>query len=263
MQIQAEQINVSLGGKQIVKELSLIAKEHAFTALLGPNGSGKSTFLKTVYRVLKADSGTIYLGKDSLACIPARKAAQKMAVVSQFHSVNFDYSVEEMVKMGRAPHLGWMKAETPADLEITHQSLELVGMRHDSKRRFSTLSGGEKQRVLLARALAQQPQVLILDEPTNHLDIRYQLEMLSSIRSLGITVLAALHDLSLAAQYCDYLFLLKDGRVHCHGTAREVITPTHIQEVYQVSCDVFDSPIDGRLMIQYHDTPAQDILSFK
>ena len=252
MEIRAEKVSVSLSGKEIVHEVSLKAQQYAFTALLGPNGSGKSTFLKTVYRVLNADSGAIYLGGEPLASLSPRAAAQNMAVVSQFNNINFDYTVEEIVMMGRSPHLGFLQTEGSADHEITAQSLALVGMQQDAKRHFATLSGGEKQRVLLARALAQKPKVLILDEPTNHLDIRYQLEILSTIRGLGVTVLAALHDLSLAAQYCDYLFMLKDGSIRYQGTPREVITPAHVEDIYHIGCDVFDSPIDGQLMIQYH-----------
>lgn len=252
MEINSEKVSVSLGGKEIVHEISLKAQQHAFTALLGPNGSGKSTFLKTVYRVLHADSGTIYLGGEPLNSLSPRAVAQRMAVVSQFNNISFDYSVEEVVMMGRSPHLGFMQGERRSDYETVEHSLELVGMLKDAKRRFATLSGGEKQRVLLARALTQQPKVLILDEPTNHLDIRYQLEILSVIRGLGITVLAALHDLGLAAQYCDYIFMLKDGTVRYQGTPREVITPAHVRDIYRVSCDIFDSPIDGKLMIQYH-----------
>ena len=222
------------------------------TAILGPNGSGKSTFLKAVYRIQPISAGAVYLDGREIDKIPRRRMAQEVSVVSQFNQIQFEYSVYDVVLMGRTPHLGLMQRESPQDHRLAEEALRTVGMYEYKDQNFQTLSGGEKQRVILARALTQQPKLLILDEPTNHLDIRYQLEILSIIRNLGISVLTALHDLNLALQFCDYIYLVKDGEIYCHGEPSQVLTPDNIKQVYGIGCDIFPSPINGQRMIQYH-----------
>lgn len=252
MNLETKDIAVSISGKEIISGITARVDDKAFTALLGPNGCGKSTFLKTVYRVLKADCGSIFLDGKDMSEIHSRTIARQLSVVGQFNQITFDYSVMEMVLMGRTPHLSFLESEHKSDYDIARESLDMVGMSEYRNRKFQSLSGGEKQRVILARALTQKPEMIILDEPTNHLDIRYQLEILTTIKSLGIGVLAALHDLTLAAQYCDYLYMMKAGTIYCHGRPEEVITPERVTEVYHVGCHIFKSPIDGQLMIQYH-----------
>lgn len=260
MKLETKDIAVSIFGENIVKGMSLKVDDHSFTALIGPNGCGKSTFLKTVYRVLKADRGTVYLDGKDMNHINAKKVAQNISVVSQFNHITFDYSVIEIVLMGRTPHLSFLENEHKNDYKIAKESLELVGMTEYTNRRFQSLSGGEKQRVILARALTQKPNLIILDEPINHLDIRYQLELLGAIKSLGIGVLAALHDLSLAAKYCDYIYMMKQGNILYEGTPAQVLTVEHIRDVYHVNCDIFKSPIDEQIMIQYHANISGDCI---
>ena len=251
MELAAKKVSVGIGGKEIVKEASIRVKQGEIVGLFGPNGSGKSTLLKSIYRVLKPSGGEIFLDDVELKKMPHRETAKKMAVVTQFTTLNFDFTVEEMVLMGRSPHKKPFDRDTPEDFQIVRECLKKVGMEAFSKRKFSTLSGGEKQRILLARALAQQTETLILDEPTNHLDIKYQLQTLDIIKRLGKGVLMALHDLNLAFRYCDYVFILKNGIVVADGTPEKVITEELVRTVYEVENQIFINPISGCPMVTF------------
>lgn len=243
MEIQAEGVCIQLGGKTIVEDIALQAKKGQFIGVIGPNGSGKSTFLKAVYRVLKPDSGWITLNGVCHNTLSHRETAQKMAVLTQHNYYNFDFTVLEVVLMGRTPHKKTFERDNEIDYAIVNEALEKVEMLAFKERIFSTLSGGEQQRILLARALAQQTDSLILDEPTNHLDIKHQLQIITLAKKLGVTVIAALHDLNIAAAYSDYLYVLKDGCVVAKGEPERVLTPSLIHEVYDVRAKV--TPSDG------------------
>lgn len=251
MDLKVENLEVKIATSNIVKGISLHAKEHHFIGLLGPNGSGKSTLLKSIYQVLKPHAGTIYLGGKNIEQYSKKEVAQNMAVVSQFHALHFEFKVFEIVLMGRSPHKGMLERDQKRDYEITMKALEQVGMSDYAERNFSTLSGGEKQRIFLARALAQEPKVLILDEPTNHLDIKYQIQILSIVKNLNICVISALHDLSLASAYCDEIYLLKQGEVVASGTPKQVITSERIKQIYDVDAEISIHPKTGQLSIQY------------
>lgn len=251
MEIAAKNVSVGIGGKEIVKKASIRVKQGEIVGLFGPNGSGKSTLLKSIYRVLKPSAGEIFLSGVELKKMPHRETAKNMAVVTQFTTLNFDFTVEEMVLMGRSPHKKPFDRDTPEDFQIVRECLKKVDMETFSKRKFSTLSGGEKQRILLARALAQQTELLILDEPTNHLDIKYQLQTLDIIKNLGKGVLMALHDLNLAFRYCDYVFILKNGTVVADGTPEKVITEELVRTVYEVENHIFINPISGHPMVTF------------
>ena len=161
-----------------------------------------------------------------------------MAVVSQHNYYNFDFTVKEVVSMGRSPHKKNLERDNIEDFEIVKESLQKVGMSEFSNRSFSTLSGGEQQRVILARALAQKTPCLILDEPTNHLDIKYQLSLLNIVKSLDLTVISAIHDLNIAAMYCDRLFVMKDGQIVASGTPQDILTKELIKEIYEIDVDI-------------------------
>lgn len=252
MNLALKNITVKVANQSIIHDVSIEVEQGKFVGLIGPNGSGKSTLLRTAYRVIKPDRGVVILGNESLQNLRLIDSAKKIGVVGQFNTVNFDFSVFEMVMMGRTPHKSLLGADNQKDYDIAIAALKKVGMEKCSQRSFATLSGGEKQRVLLARALAQQPQILILDEPTNHLDIKYQLELLSIVKHLGIGVLAALHDLSLAAMYCDKLYVLKDGEVIASGVPKELLTPELVRDVYEIECDIKENPDTGYLAITYY-----------
>lgn len=258
MNLNVQNVSWDVEAQRIIHDISLNVQSNEFVGLLGPNGSGKSTLLRCIYRSLKPSTGIIHLNERDLLTVPAKEAAQKMAVVLQESPIQFDFTVREMVMMGRTPHKKLLDADTSEDWQLVENALIQVNMLSFADRSFSTLSGGEKQRVLIARALAQQAQFLVLDEPTNHLDIRYQLEILDLVSSLGVTTLAALHDLNLAAIYCDRLYVLKAGEVVAEGTPSDILTSELIAEVYGVSAEVALHPLTGKLNITYLPASLQE-----
>ncbi len=252
MDLKIEDLKVELAKKEIVKGISLMAEKKSFVGLLGPNGSGKSTLLRAVYQAIKPSHGTVLMDGIPMGTLSPKKISKKMAVVGQFNHIDFDFKVIEIALMGRTPHKNMLEMETKEDYFMAEDALKKVGMEHYADRSFASLSGGEKQRIVLARALAQSPEILILDEPTNHLDIKYQLQILSVIKGLNICVLSALHDLSLASQYCDSIYILKDGLIAGHGKPEEIITPEMVYEVYGVKCDISRNPRTNMLSVSYY-----------
>ena len=251
MNLSARDVSVTLSRREIVKQVSLEVRENRFVGLLGPNGSGKTTLLKSIYRVLKPSAGLVTLDDVDIQKLAYRDTARRMGVISQFTVMNFDFTVEEVVLMGRAPHKTAFSKDTEADYRIAEDALRRVDMLDFRDRSFNTLSGGEKQRILLARTLAQQVELLILDAPTNHLDIKYQIQIMDVVKGLGVGVLAALHDLNLTLLYCDDVYVLKDGRIVAHGRTEDVITEQLIREVYEVECSVQRHPKNGRLYVTF------------
>ena len=245
MSLRIEALSVDIAGRRIVSDISLAAADGQFTALLGPNGSGKSTILKALYRVHRPAAGRVLLDGADLLALPARDAARRVAVVAQETVSEFDFTVREMVMIGRTPHKRAFDGDTEADHAAAEQAIERSGCAHLAQRSFNTLSGGEKQLVLIARALAQGADHLILDEPTNHLDIRHQVQILELIAGLGVTILAALHDLSLAALFCQQAYLLSEGRVILGGAPASVLTPQAILRAYGADVLVIDHPDSG------------------
>ena len=249
MNICATDIKMEIGNNQILKGVSIDSKSREFIGIIGPNGSGKSTLLKCIYRTLKPNNGCIMLGRQDISKMSVKESAKKLAVVAQHNYYNFDFSVGEVVLMGRSPHKKSLEPDNSEDYDIVNESLEKVGMLGFKNRSFSTLSGGEQQRVILARALAQQTPCLILDEPTNHLDIKYQLSLLNIVKSLNLTVISAIHDLNIASMYCDRLFVMKNGRIVGMGTPREVLTKEFIKEIYDIDVEiVYDSKGDMHIL---------------
>ena len=251
MRLECREIEITLSNNEIVKDASLHVQDGQFVGLLGPNGCGKSTLLRAIYRALSPNSGVITLGDMDVRRTPSKVIAKYMGVVSQFNNVNFDISVRQMVLAGRIPHQKLLERDTAEDFEIVRRALAAVEMTSFADRSYATLSGGEKQRVILARAIAQEPSFMVLDEPTNHLDIKYQLSILSTVKGLGIGVLAALHDLNLAALYCDYIYMMQQGRIVTQGTPEEVLTVENISDVYEVPCSVTVHPERGTMQISY------------
>lgn len=252
MDLKIEDLKIELSKKEIVKGISLTAEKKSFVGLLGPNGSGKSTLLRAVYQAIKPSHGTVFMDGTPMDTLSPKKISKKMAVVAQFNQIDFDFKVIEIVLMGRTPHKNMLEMETKEDYRMAEDALKKVGMEEYADRSFASLSGGEKQRIILARALAQSPEILILDEPTNHLDIKYQLQILNVIKGLNICVLSALHDLSLASQYCDSIYILKDGRIEGHGKPEEIITPEMVFQVYGVKCDISKNPRTNMLSVSYY-----------
>ena len=236
-----------------LRDVSLSVGRGSLTGLLGPNGCGKTTVLKLIAGVLRPRQGTVTLEGRSIAAIPRRQRARRIAVVPQETHPAFDYSVLEMVLMGRHPHLGTMQLEGPDDLRIAGDAMEATGTAHLAARPYMTLSGGEKQRVVIAGALTQQPDVLLLDEPTASLDLAFQLDVAALLarlnRERGVTMVLATHDLNLAASLCDALVLIRDGRVLAQGATRDVLTAGMVRQLYGVEADVRVDGASGQMTV--------------
>ena len=253
--VHAAGVSVEIEGATIIEGCDLVVEPGEVLGLVGPNGSGKSTLLRAVYRALRPVSGAVTLDGENVWGLGARASARRTAVVAQEHSSEFDFSVAEVVMMGRGPHKGLLDRDGPVDHVIVAESLARVGAEHLAGRVFATLSGGEKQRALVARALAQRSQLLVLDEPTNHLDVRAQLDLLELVRALGLTTIAALHDLNLAAAYCDRLAVLDRGRIVAGGVPTDVLTPALMADVFGVAAHLDRHPATGRLHL--HIAPLE------
>ena len=257
MKLEAKDIEAVLGGNPILRGVSLEVDHNDFVGIIGPNGSGKSTLLKCIYRVLKPQAGIVRLDDTDIRELSYKKSAQTIAVLAQHNYYNFEFSVQDVVLMGRSPHKRTMERDNAQDYAIVARALETVGMSDMAKRSFSTLSGGEQQRVILARALAQQTPCLILDEPTNHLDIKYQLQLLDIVKGLHKTVISAIHDLNIAAMYCTWLVVMKDGQIVTQGTPRQILTPELIRQVYEVEARV-STDERGILRILYYPKTQEE-----
>lgn len=250
MEILTKAVKMCFGPKEILKGIDFDLKHKEFVGIIGPNGSGKSTFLKCVYRIQKPTSGDIYFDGKHLDELSYRESALKLAVVAQHNFYSFDFNVLEVVLMGRSPHKKILERDNLKDFEIAREALKTVGMEGFEKRSFGTLSGGEQQRVILARALTQQTECLVLDEPTNHLDIKYQLQIMDIVKGLNLTVVAAIHDLNIAAMYCDRLIAIRDGQVVGMGTPKELLTEEFIYDMYEVRSRVSEDE-EGHVHIRY------------
>ncbi|MFF4532749.1 ABC transporter ATP-binding protein [Streptomyces sp. NPDC001407] len=256
MRVDIEDLSVEIAGARLVEDIALRAESGHFVGLVGPNGSGKSTLLRCVYRALRPATGTVRLDGDDLHALTSREGARRLAALPQESASEFDFTVAEIVAMGRLPHQGAAARATAEDGAVCAAALERVGAGHLAARAFPTLSGGEKQRVLIARALAQQPKVLVLDEPTNHLDIAQQLEVLSLVRGAGLTVLAALHDLNLAATHCDALYVIAGGRIVASGPPDTVLTAELLADVFGVRAHRVPHPESGATRLLFDRLPT-------
>lgn len=242
MRVEFENVTVALAGRTVLREVTASIASGTVVGLVGPNGSGKSSLLRTLYRAVTPRHGTVRVDGTPVHRWSARQTARTVAVMLQDSPVEFDLSVAETVLLGRAPHHASFGADTADDLRVVDEAMYRAEVGDLADRMVATLSGGQRQRVMLARALAQQAPVLVLDEPSNHLDISHQHELMSTVSNLGCTVIAALHDLNLAAQYCDRIVVLAEGRVMAAGRPSEVLVPELIRSVFGVDARVFGPP---------------------
>lgn len=237
----------------VLDRVSIEVRSGELVGILGPNGSGKTTLLKLMAGTLRPSPGSVELNGRRLSGWSRREAARRIAYVPQETHAAFDFTVLDIVLMGRFPHLGPFALEGPSDLAIARQALEATGTARFEARAFSTLSGGEKQRVVIASALAQAADLMLLDEPTASLDLAYQLEVASLLRRLnrerGTTMAICTHDLNLAAALCDEVVLIKQGRVLAQGTTHETLTAANIRTTYGVDADVRFHPQAGHLAV--------------
>ena len=255
--LQAADVTFGYDDKPVVSGVSLDVAADGFVGIIGPNGSGKTTLLRLLAGTRMPDTGRVLLDGVSLRTLPRAEIARRMAVVPQETHLAFEYSVLEVVLMGRYPHLGAFAIEGPDDIAIARESLAATGTQDLEQRAFSTLSGGEKQRVIIAAALAQissgQRAVLLLDEPTAALDLKYQLGVASLLRSLhaahNLAVVVSTHDLNFAAGLCHTLVMLRNGQVLAAGPVDDVLTPARIRELYDVEAEVARHPRTGHLTV--------------
>ncbi|WP_405145904.1 ABC transporter ATP-binding protein [Sphaerisporangium sp. NBC_01403] len=243
--LRAEGVGVVIGGRALVEDVSLEVATGEVVALVGPNGAGKSTLLRTFYRALRPTSGRVLLDGDDVWQLTGRQLARRLAAVLQEAPGEFELTVYDVVAMGRSPYKRAFQGDDAADLRIVTDALAALDVAGLAQAPFDRLSGGEKQRVLIARALAQQTGTMVLDEPTNHLDLRHQLDALHLVRRLGVTAIVALHDLNLAAAFCDRICVLDAGRLVAAGPPTEVLTADLLTEVYQVDAEVNVHPRTG------------------
>lgn len=249
--IVVNNLNYRVNDKNILQSVSIKVKDGQFVGILGPNGSGKTTLLKHIYRVLPVNSNVIFVNGIDITEISIRQSSKFMTVMRQENTSVFDYTNLEMVLMGRSPHKKIYETANCKDLDIALSSLKYVGMFDYKDRLFNTLSGGEKQRVLMARSLAQETDIFILDEPTNHLDVYYQWNLMKLIKRLNKTVLAVFHDLSIALEYCDYIYVLNDGKNIIEGEAVEVLSKEILRDVFRVDGEIITTSNSNKRVVIY------------
>ena len=246
-------LSVAYGDKKVLEEISFNVQPGEILALIGPNGAGKTTLIRTVSGTLPISMGQVVVSGQNLAHLKVAERAKVLAVVPQARQMGGAYTVEQAVMMGRTAYMGWLGRESERDFEAVSLALKQTQLEDFAHRQVAQLSGGEQQRVLLARALAQSTPVLLLDEPTNHLDLQHQASLLSLVKQLtreeNLAVLMAIHDLNLVSLFADKVALLVDGELRKFGTPQEVLQAAHISEAYQTQVDVVAHPLTGAPLI--------------
>lgn len=248
--VKLEHVGFRYTEKWVLDDVSLEAEEGEFIGILGPNGSGKTTLINVIDGIIMPQKGKIWINGISSSELRRQDLAKMMAVVPQESPMIFPFTVQEVVLMGRSPHLGKWRFEGETDFKIARQAMEMTDTFSLMARSMNALSTGERQRVLIARALAQQPRTMLLDEPTAFLDIKHQISFFDLIKGLNksqnLTVIGVSHDINLASLYCDMIILLRDGHIHCMGSPEEVIRESNIREVYETDVTVDRNPVTGK-----------------
>ena len=238
--IEINNLSYRIQEKQILDHINLTIQEKQFIGILGPNGSGKTSLLKHIYRTIPVERGKAFISGRDINDLTFRESSKLLTVMKQENQIDFDYSIIEMVMMGRAPHRKFYENDTNEDLKKVKEALEYVGLSDRMYSSFKNLSGGEKQRVLLARSIAQDVDIFLLDEPTNNLDMYYQWSLIKLIKDLSKTIIAILHEMNLSFRFCDYIYVLDDGKVHSHGAPEEVINVDMLREVMHIDAEIIE-----------------------
>lgn len=237
--LSVKNVSFAIEGHPLLTDVSLDIPKGSFVGVIGPNGSGKTTLLKTVYRVHKASRGSVWLSGQEMSRMTNRQIARKMAVVAQETPVDFDFSVMEIMMIGRYSRQSLLTTDVSRDIRACEEALEALGMPELRDRSFLSLSGGEKQKVLIAGAFAREPELIVLDEPTNHLDVGYQFLILDILKQRkDVTVFTSMHDMNMAMQYCDHIIALREGKVYASGTPREVLTRENLRTLFRVNAHI-------------------------
>lgn len=245
-QIEIDNVSCGYTQREVLKQVSLCVAAGKVLVLLGPNGSGKTTLLRALFNLVVVNEGAVLIEGQAINRLSRKQIAQKLALSPQMEAPQWPMTVEETVQLGRSSHRGWVQPFQVEDAEIVETAIQQTGLAELSQRRITELSGGEWRRTLIARALAQQTNVLCLDEPTTGLDLKYQVEILTLIRNLAherdLTVILTLHDLNLASSFADQIVLLSEGHVAASGTGEEVLTEERLSDVYQTKVKVLPHP---------------------
>ncbi len=251
--LKFNELSFSYADDEVLRQINLNLRAGEWMGVIGPNGSGKSTLIKLMGGLLKSSDDSILFRAKDIQSYSRAELAREIAWIPQETSTPFSFSAYEMVMMGRHPYLKAFRFESGEDHAICDRAMEITSTTEFKTRKFSELSGGEKQRILIASAIVQSPEIMLLDEPTASLDLKYQIQVLDILKSLnrerGITMVLAMHDLNLAAKYCHRLVLLKEGRIVCDGTPADVLQKDIIEDVYEVKVQILKSPMDGSLLI--------------
>ncbi len=248
--IKSECLSGGYGEKIVISDISFEVKTGDFLGIIGPNGSGKSTLLRLMSKIITPQKGKVVFENTDLKEMSLKNLSRRIAFVPQDTIVNFSYTSKEIVLLGRIPHLKRLQHERKLDYEIADKALELTGSSYLKNRYINELSAGERQRIFISRALAQEPSLILLDEPTSHLDIGHQIQLLDLLKKLNkennLTIIIVLHDLNLASEYCDSLLLLDKGRIYKQGSPVDVLTYQNIEKVYQTLVVVKENPISSK-----------------
>lgn len=245
--IVVRNLDWSYGQEKILDNINIKFEEGKFYSIIGPNGSGKTTLIKNISKLLEIKKESVFVNKCDLTKLSSKEFAKKISCVPQNTNIDFEFSVIDIVLMGRAPYLRRFQSESKDDLEIVKRAMEITNTWYLKDKRINEISGGERQRVIIARAIAQNTRIILLDEPISHLDIHHQVELLDTIRKLNeennITVIAILHDLNMAAEYSDELILLSKGKIVAKGIPKEVLTKENIKQVYNIEINLIKNPV--------------------
>ncbi|MBE6063921.1 ABC transporter ATP-binding protein [Clostridium cochlearium] len=241
-------LNFSYNEKHILKNINISFERNKFYSILGPNGSGKTTLLKNILKALPTTDKTIYIDAFDINNYKNKDLAKKMSSVPQNTNLEFDFTSFDVVLMGRSPHLKRFERESNKDYEIVREAMEITNTWHLKDKYINQLSGGERQKIIIARALAQESSIILLDEPISNLDIQNQIEIMDTLKFLNrdVTIISVLHDLNLAAQYSDYILLLKNGEIFFKGTPEKVLSVNNLKYVYDVNTYIIKNPVTGK-----------------
>lgn len=240
--LEVEDLKFGYGKKLVLDEVSFNVKKGEFISIIGPNGSGKSTLLKTLNNIYNPWKGKIIIKGRSIKELKKKELARVMALVLQDNNIDYEFTVEEIILMGRHPHKGRFEKENKNDYKIIEESLEMTNTTYLRNRIITEISGGEKQRVMIAKALAQRPEIILLDEPTSHLDINHQIEILKLLKDLnkekGTTIILVIHDINLGIRYSDKVIMLNEGKIIDIGNPEDVITKENIELSYNIKVEI-------------------------
>jgi len=239
--------------EEVLSNINITIEKGKFYTILGPNGSGKTTLLKLISKGLNVSKNHVFIDGEDLNTISSKQLAKKIAMVPQSTEIEFDFSVEDIVLMGRTPHIKRFSSESEKDFEMAREAMEMTNTLILKDKKINELSGGERQRVIVARAICQDTNIILLDEPISHLDIHHQIEIMNEMKQLNenknITIVAVLHDLNIAAAYSDHMILMNKGKVHSYGRPEEILNEKTIKEVYGLQVYITKNPKTNKTFI--------------